>query len=49
MKIQTLVAAFFISTATFAQVDLINKVKDNGADSPLGYEWETIVDIEQHQ
>jgi len=46
MKIQTLVAAFFISTATFAQVDLINKVKDNGADSPLGYEWETIVDIE---
>jgi len=46
MKLHAIAAALLFSTAAFAQVDLINKVKDNGADAPLGYEWETIVDIE---
>ena len=46
MKLSATLAAALIGTAAFAQVDLINKVKDNGADAPLGYEWETVVDIE---
>ena len=46
MKLRATLAAALIGTAAFAQVDLINKVKDNGADAPLGYEWETVVDIE---
>ena len=35
-------SAFFAQ----AQVDLINKVKDNGAEDKLTYEWTTIVDLE---
>ena len=46
MKLRLLLAGALLSSQAFAQVDLINKVKDNGADAPLGYEWETIVDIE---
>ena len=46
MKIKLTAAALFVGIQSFAQVDLINKVKDNGADAPLGYEWETVVDIE---
>ena len=46
MKLSATLAAAFIGTAAFGQVDLINKVKDNGADAPLSYEWETVVDIE---
>ena len=46
MKLRLLLVGALLSSQAFAQVDLINKVKDNGADAPLGYEWETIVDIE---
>lgn len=46
MKLRLLLAGTLLSLQAFAQVDLINKIKDNGADAPLGYEWETIVDIE---
>jgi bleomycin hydrolase len=46
MKLRLLLAGALLSSQAFAQVDLINKIKDNGADAPLGYEWETIVDIE---
>ena len=46
MKLRLLLAGALLSSQAIAQVDLINKVKDNGADAPLGYEWETIVDIE---
>jgi hypothetical protein len=46
MKLHAIAAALLSQRRAFAQVDLINKVKDNGADAPLGYEWETIVDIE---
>ena len=46
MKLRLLLVGALLSSQAFAQVDLINKVKDNGADAPLGYELETIVDIE---
>lgn len=46
MKLRLLLASTLLASQAFAQVDLINKIKDNGADAPLGYEWETIVDIE---
>jgi len=46
MKLPLLLAGALLSTQAFAQVDLINKIKDNGSDAPIGYEWETIVDIE---
>ena len=47
MKLRLLLAGTLLSLQAFAQVDLINKIKDNGADAPLGYEWETIVDPSQ--
>ncbi|MDA9051902.1 C1 family peptidase [Schleiferiaceae bacterium] len=46
MKLPLLLAGALLSTQAFAQVDLINKIKDNGSDAPIGYEWEIIVDIE---
>ncbi len=46
MKTNTLTLALIIGFQSFGQVDLINKIKDNGADSPLTYQWETVVDIE---
>ena len=46
MKTKTLILSLVIGFQSFGQVDLINKIKDNGADSPLTYEWETVVDIE---
>ncbi|MGB1184949.1 MAG: aminopeptidase C [Schleiferiaceae bacterium] len=46
MKTQIVAAALLIGFQSFGQVDLINKVKDNGADAPLGYEWEVVADIE---
>ena len=46
MKTQVLAAALLLGFQSFGQVDLINKVKDNGADAPLGYEWEVVADIE---
>ena len=45
MKHYALLAALSFANLGFAQVDLINKVKDNGSEAPLGYEWETVVDI----
>jgi bleomycin hydrolase len=46
MKTQIVAAALLIGFQSFGQVDLINKVKHNGADAPLGYEWEVVADIE---
>ena len=46
MKHYALLAALSFVNLGFGQVDLINKVKDNGSEAPLGYEWETVVDIE---
>ena len=46
MKTKTLILSLIIGFQSFGQVDLINKIKENGADSPLTYEWETVVDIE---
>ncbi|MBP7821394.1 MAG: aminopeptidase [Saprospiraceae bacterium] len=30
---------------TYAQVDLINKVKDNASENTVGFKWETVVDL----
>ena len=46
MKFYTILTSLLLSTCALAQVDLINKVKDNGSEAPLKYEWKTIVDIE---
>lgn len=46
MKTRVLAVALLAGLQSFGQVDLINKVKDNGADTPLGYEWEVVADIE---
>lgn len=46
MKTRVLAVALLAGLQSFGQVDLINKVKDNGADAPLGYEWEVVADIE---
>jgi bleomycin hydrolase len=46
MKRQLLIAALLIGSQTFAQVDLIKKIKDNGSDEKAKYEWTTLVDIE---
>ena len=46
MKTHVLAVALLAGLQSFGQVDLINKVKDNGADAPLGYEWEVVADIE---
>lgn len=36
----------FLGFQGMAQVDLINKVKDNGGDGPVQFQWETVVDID---
>ena len=37
MKHYALLAALSFANLGFGQVDLINKVKDNGSEAPLGY------------
>lgn len=46
MKTRLIAASLLIASQAIGQVDLINKIKDNGADAPIGYKWETIVDID---
>lgn len=46
MKKTTFALAMLLAFGASAQVDLMNRVKDNGADATLTYEWETVVDIE---
>lgn len=45
MKYRVMALAAFMSTGLFAQVDLINKVKDNGSDK-AGFEFTTVIDLE---
>lgn len=45
MKYRVMALAAFISTGLFGQVDLINKVKDNGSDK-AGFEFTTVIDLE---
>lgn len=45
MKYRVMALAAFLSTGLFAQVDLINKVKDNGSDK-AGFEFTTVIDLE---
>ena len=46
MKKTLILAVLLAGSQAFAQVDLIKKVKDNGSDTQLSYEWKTVVDIE---
>ena len=46
MKYQVAALAMFLGFQGMAQVDLINKVKDNGGDGPVQFQWETVVDID---
>lgn len=39
-------SALVLSFSATAQVDLINKVKDNGGDNQKGFQFETLVDLE---
>ena len=41
-----LLSALVLSFSATAQVDLINKVKDNGGDNQKGFQFETLVDLE---
>lgn len=48
MKLRSLVlpAALFLGFQTYAQDELINKVKDQGSDAKEDYQFETIVDLD---
>ena len=48
LKNMLLGLALLIALPSFAQVDLINKVKDNKSENAKeGFQWETVVDVER--
>lgn len=46
VNLKVVALASLISFSASAQVDLINKVKDNGGESQKGFQFETLVDLE---
>ena len=48
LKNKILGLALLLAGPAFAQVDLINKVKDNQSEhAKEGFQWETVVDVER--
>jgi len=50
MRLRTILPglALLLALSSFAQVDLINKVKDNQSENAKeGFQWETVVDVER--
>jgi bleomycin hydrolase len=45
-KISFVVLALLLGVNTWAQDELINKVKDNGTEAKVGYQFETVIDLE---